>query len=260
MSNFEELGEVIANLGRPEFAPCLFRWLNTHIQADNVSVLSYHASTPPEVLYSSVTDRQLNRHLNEYYASGIYQLDPFYELHLNNAAAGAYVLRAIAPDRFERNAYYLQFYQRSGMMDELAFVCRPSDASSVHLCLSRTAKYFSSHDMRRARTIAPVVVALIEQNWTSLPSGLGERSKDASFSEQLRKSLAQQDGILLTPRQAEVAVLILQGHSTNSAALNLNLSPQTVKVFRKQLYRRCNISSQSELFSFLMPRLNGSLR
>jgi len=59
----------------------------------------------------------------------------------------------------------------------------------------------------------------------------------------------------LSRRQAEVALLILQGHSSPSIGLHLGVSPQTVKVFRKQLYARCGISSQAELFGLLMPML-----
>jgi DNA-binding CsgD family transcriptional regulator len=33
------------------------------------------------------------------------------------------------------------------------------------------------------------------------------------------------------------------------------VSPQTVKVFRRQLYARCGISSQAELFALLLPLL-----
>ena len=63
--------------------------------------------------------------------------------------------------------------------------------------------------------------------------------------------------IRLSPRQAEVAILILKGHSSVSAALRLGVSSQTVKVFRKQLYSRCRISSQAELFALMLPLLKG---
>ena len=65
--------------------------------------------------------------------------------------------------------------------------------------------------------------------------------------------MKEQHGISLSPRQAEVALYILQGHSSLSISLNLNISKETVKVFRKQLYSKCNISSQAELFALLMP-------
>jgi DNA-binding CsgD family transcriptional regulator len=47
----------------------------------------------------------------------------------------------------------------------------------------------------------------------------------------------------------------LRGHSSVSIGLRLGLSAQTVKVFRKQLYRRCAISSQAELFALMLPLL-----
>ncbi|RUY33154.1 LuxR family transcriptional regulator, partial [Mesorhizobium sp. M7A.F.Ca.US.001.04.1.1] len=67
-------------------------------------------------------------------------------------------------------------------------------------------------------------------------------------------------GVLLSKRQAEVALLILQGHSSPSIGLHLGISPQTVKVFRKQLYSKCKLSSQAELFALMMPILERATR
>jgi DNA-binding CsgD family transcriptional regulator len=82
-----------------------------------------------------------------------------------------------------------------------------------------------------------------------------EEPKAEPLRQQILSVMQKSYGVELTGRQAEVAALILQGHSTPSIALNLGISPQTVKVFRKQLYRRCNISSQSELFALFLPAL-----
>ena len=71
----------------------------------------------------------------------------------------------------------------------------------------------------------------------------------------LAEATRRHHGIHLSARQAEVALLILRGHSTMSIGLRLGLSPQTVKVFRKQLYSRCTISSQAELFALMLPLL-----
>ena len=259
MPELDGLARAIADLGAESFPASLFDWLRTEFAADNASVLAYCAQVPPRVLYSSVQDKRQSRHLDEFYASGIYRLDPFYALHQQQVGAGVYALRDIAPDQFNRNAYYLQFYQQSGMIDELAFVACPAAQISVHFCLSRETRRFSGRDSRRAELLAGVVVALMEQHWSDVRVQLDDVGERAALSDQLRKNLAQRDDVALTPRQAEVATLILQGHSTTSIALRLDVSPQTVKVFRKQLYRRCNISSQSELFSLLMPRLGGLL-
>lgn len=54
---------------------------------------------------------------------------------------------------------------------------------------------------------------------------------------------------ILSPREAEVVRLVLQGHSTPSAAAYLGISEGTVKVHRHHAYAKLGISSQAELFS-----------
>ena len=53
----------------------------------------------------------------------------------------------------------------------------------------------------------------------------------------------------------EALLATVEHGSFQTAALKLGVSPQTVKVFRKQLYQRCGISSQAELFSLMLPLL-----
>nr|WP_254868549.1 helix-turn-helix transcriptional regulator [Phaeobacter sp. HF9A] len=53
-------------------------------------------------------------------------------------------------------------------------------------------------------------------------------------------------------REAEVAALIVQGHSSRAIGLKLGISVQTVKVHRRTLYKKLSISSQNELFGLLV--------
>ena len=57
---------------------------------------------------------------------------------------------------------------------------------------------------------------------------------------------------LLTRRELEIVTLILKGHSNLSLAAVLELSPNTVKVHRRQIYSKLNISSQAELFRLFL--------
>jgi len=97
-----------------------------------------------------------------------------------------------------------------------------------------------------------VVAALAKAQWRDIGAGV-EQVEDTPAL--LAGAARERHGIALSPRQAEVALLILRGHSSVSIGLRLGLSPQTVKVFRKQLYRRCAISSQAELFALMLPLL-----
>ena len=62
---------------------------------------------------------------------------------------------------------------------------------------------------------------------------------------------------VLTPREPEVVRLILQGHSTPSAAAYLGIAQGTVKVHRHHAYAKLGISSQAELFSMASRHLAG---
>ena len=60
---------------------------------------------------------------------------------------------------------------------------------------------------------------------------------------------------MLTHRECEIAGLILKGHSSKSIARIIEISPGTVKIHRKNIYRKLGISSQSELFSLFLGNL-----
>jgi DNA-binding CsgD family transcriptional regulator len=132
---------------------------------------------------------------------------------------------------------------------------------TLNICLGRdgtSGQVFSAAEVHRASRIAPIVTALSERHWSGLsgPPAPGAGRGDQA-AETLRIALLRSQGIRLSPRQAEVALLILRGHSSVSIGLRLAVSPQTVKVFRRQLYARCAITTQAELFALLLPLLKG---
>jgi DNA-binding CsgD family transcriptional regulator len=53
----------------------------------------------------------------------------------------------------------------------------------------------------------------------------------------------------LTSREKQVVDLVLQGHSTESIARALRIVPGTVKVHRRNIYRKLKIKSQAGLFA-----------
>ena len=85
----------------------------------------------------------------------------------------------------------------------------------------------------------------------------GAPAQTMPLSQRLQHKLAGEHGVQLSPRQAEVALYILRGHSSQSIGKALGISGQTVKVFRRQLYAKCAVSSQAQLFALLLPLLTG---
>lgn len=249
------LAEVISRIGRGRFEAALWDLFLALTRPDNLIILAYRDSGPPTVLYRRFGNPQVFSELDQTYVAGAFRLDPFFDLHLQRAPDGAYRLRDIAPDAFHRSRYFIEYYDQTTLVDEITFVVWPAQGVSLNLCIGRDAtsgRVFSASEMETCQRLAPVITALTRAHWQGLSESAGPAENTAAV---LALAARRRRGIALSPRQAEVALLILRGHSTMSIGLRLGVSPQTVKVFRKQLYARCGISSQAELFAMMLPLL-----
>lgn len=248
----EHLAAAIEAIGTPAFSEQLYAWLCRCFEIDNGTILAYYQTSKPDVFFSHSRIRQVHERMEADYLSGIYLLDPFHDLHVNKSAKGLYRLRDCAPDSFHRNEYYAKYYSDTTMLDEACFHVALPMGVSVQVCLGRdksSGSSFSARDLNTARKLSSIVCSLVTVQWKDLKAS-GDYT-DETLLAHLQTQLTQRRGIRLSKRQCEVALLILRGHSTISIGLCLDISPQTVKVFRKQLYRKCEISSQAELFSLM---------
>jgi DNA-binding CsgD family transcriptional regulator len=57
------------------------------------------------------------------------------------------------------------------------------------------------------------------------------------------------EGLCLSPREKEVASLLLQGQSAKDIAKKLEITVSTANFHIKNLYKKLNISSRAELFA-----------
>lgn len=248
------LAQAIASLRQEGFAEALWQVCLALAAPDNLIVMAYRDAGPPLILWHRAENPRVFARLETGYLSGAFRLDPYYELHLARAVDGAYRIRDIAPDAFQRSRYFTEYFGDTTLIDEIAFALPLADGLSLNLCLGRDAgsgRVFSTEELQACQRMAPVIAALARAQWRDLEGSAGP----VEDTPALLIAAARRQGIALSPRQAMVALLILRGHSTPSIALKLGVSPQTVKVFRKQLYQRCRISSQAELFSLMLQLL-----
>jgi DNA-binding CsgD family transcriptional regulator len=249
------IGDAIRKLGKPGFEAALGQALHRIAAPDNVIVLAYRNAGPPQILYRQSVDGHVFANLETTYLSGAYLLDPFFDLHLQMVPRGAYRLRDVAPDAFLRSRYFVEYYDQTTLIDEITFVAYPRDGVSLSLCIGRdgsSGQTYAPRVIEACHRAAPIICALAEAHWAALVGQIG-RAEDVG--QVLAAAAEAAHGIRLSPRQAEVALLILRGHSSVSIGLRLGVAHQTVKVFRKQLYARCDISSQAELFALMVPLL-----
>jgi DNA-binding CsgD family transcriptional regulator len=251
----DEIAATIRDLHEPGFNASLAALFEAAARPDNQIYLVYSGSNTPQILFSQSAGPAVFAQMETTYLPGAYRLDPYFDLHLARAPDRAYRLSDIAPDAFQRSRYFIEYYETTTLLDEIVFHCRLSRDVTVNLCLGRdtsSGQKFSVAEVSACQSLASVVSALAQRHWHELP-GAVPTSEDTV--DLLVRATRARHGVSLTTRQAEVALLILRGHSSVSIGLRLEISPKTVKVFRRQLYERCNICSQAELFALMMPIL-----
>ena len=251
------LATAISNIGNKDFEQAFLAWLQSCLSFDGMTAIAYFQNAKPRSLFFWSSREGTHNYLHSTYLTGVYQIDPIYDLHVKQRPRGCYRLHDIAPDQFHRTQYHEEYFRFTGLVDEIAMLTYPAENVSlvISLELGRTSgRRFSRHALKAAEAIFPVVAALADRHWSSLESQVSDTQQ--LVENTLIIALQERHGISLSPRQAQVALLVLKGHSSVSIGLHLDISPQTVKVFRKQIYKRCNISSQAELFRLLLPLLS----
>ncbi|MGL5009100.1 MAG: helix-turn-helix transcriptional regulator, partial [Paracoccaceae bacterium] len=141
------------------------------VTPDNIAILIYRDAGPTEILYTQTGHPQVFAGLRSSYTDGAYLLDPYYDLHLRRVPSGVYRLRDVAPDAFHRSRYFIEYYDQTTLVDEMAFIAYPAQGVTLNICLGRdrsSGQPFSSRAIEACQRIAPVIVALAERHWSTL--------------------------------------------------------------------------------------------
>lgn len=253
------LADTIKALGNTSFPNIFSNFIRQLVNFDNMIILAYHCEGSPTVLFRECSDPIVFLSMDSEYLSGAYLLDPYYRQHLKGPKTGLHRLTDIAPDQFKRTSYFNVYYQKTTLIDEIAAFADISAQVTITACIGRdrsSGVVFSKRDIKALRESEKVISVLLEQHWNNYLPDRTLITDPLSLIDRLRAKLKREQGIHLSPRQTEVALFILQGHSSISIGLNLGISPETVKVFRRQLYAKCSISSQAELFAMMMPHIS----
>ncbi|MCO4316251.1 LuxR C-terminal-related transcriptional regulator [Phyllobacterium sp. 21LDTY02-6] len=255
-NELDSLARAIDSVGKADFYEKLEVYLRQCMDFDNIVVIIFDGTQTPSVRFRRIYGPDVFQYIESDYLTGAYVLDPIYHFHLERGKSGIYRLLDVAPDQFKRSRYYEWYYGRIGITDEISIVMTIGRNMTATISMGKdgsSGDMFSSKADAVLRKHQPVIMALLKAHLTPSVEASVRTKPELSLTESLINAMRTRFAVNLSHRQAEVALLILRGHSSPSIGLNLDISPQTVKVFRKQLYRKCNLSSQAELFALMMP-------
>jgi DNA-binding CsgD family transcriptional regulator len=229
--------------------------LSAVVRFDHVVVFAYQPGERPVHVYSTFTPEAFEIFVSQY-LEGPYLLDPFYRNAMLRRD-GVWRMRELAPDRFFSSEYVRSYYSKTRLAEEIGFFVTLENGATIVVSLmrDRASGPFSVPEFALLKKVEPLVSAAVRQFWTKAAgapaSAKAVTSAQETQSDEIWNRLKSSHR--LTAREAAIIELVLQGHSSESIGLNLGISTGTVKVHRRNIYRKLGISSQTQLFSRYFP-------
>jgi len=253
------LSQCINSLGSDTFAESLINALRTIADIDHSVAFAYHQSERPLCLSHTFSPEKKVVYVDDY-LKGPYLLDPFFKACRRKVDTGLYRIRDIAPDRFYQSEYYRSYYDRTGLSDEICYTFYLEKGVAVVISLMRSGESsrFSAREFRLLNNVAPIVISLAQRQWRDVAdqfdvnSGNDEHTEDHSMIE---STVSEMFSKRLTPRETQVVAQVLEGHSSDSIGKDLGISVGTVRIHRRNIYAKLQISSQQELFAIFFKKI-----
>ncbi|MHC5347970.1 helix-turn-helix transcriptional regulator [Pseudomonas sp. A46] len=244
------LARTIEQIGGDRFWKQLILLLRQHLPFDNALAAYYPTQGAPEPLEEYDADPGAGTEAMPLYLDGLYLLDPFYQACHEGLPSGFYRLEEIAPDHFLQSEYYQSYFHDNVLEDEVQFIALLPGRGSLSLSLGMRRR-FTAEESGMLAMFSGWVLALMEQHWRQR----NPVPRQDEVASQVRDALGNFGAGVLSERELEIARLILRGYSSKAMAERLAISPETVKVHRRHLYAKLDISSQPELFSLFIQAL-----
>jgi DNA-binding CsgD family transcriptional regulator len=212
----------------------------------------YHRDLPPRVLYHQIPAQAWKGQVTDY-LDGPYQEDPFYQTSMSRPRGRIYRLARVTAGRLEQSTYYRSYYAGTGTVDEAVFLSVLQGGSVINLSMMRLPSQgaFSDEEYQRLYSLADAVSELLRKHSeydNFAVSNLIQPGIDHLIDQAFRNFGSS----LLSPREKDVLELMLRGYSTDVSAQRLSIARETLRRHRKSIYRKLDVSSQTDLFSLFI--------
>lgn len=242
---FAALARVVAAIGGQDFADAAFALAERGVGADHLVVYLVGREELRGLLTRGKLAPRIADTLNRRYLERYHLLDQ--SLPSLWDVAGETPLVQPFDARLQASpAYHAFFFEHAGLCDKLSIVTRRGDC--LLLCsLYRLAASgpFDEADLSRARDLAAPLAAAawLHADKVALPLE-APAPRPAAAATASASPLAT-----LSPREMDVCRRLLVGASNEGVALDLSISPHTVRTLRKRIYKKLGVSSLGDLFS-----------
>lgn len=262
----DPLAEAIENLDNDRCPLLLIATIGSLVDVEIAMSLVYSGRSRPVHVCDTFTDEKAKRGLANY-VENTYVLNPFYAAYRQGLEGGVYRIRDLAPDAYFESEHRKSFAVTLSTTEELGYVTDdwPQGMEEVNVAVELPGRElaeislmrpvrkggFCEADIRALGEIAPLIAAVYRRYWAGARSRIAHQGTDSAIEDAFECF----GGDILSPRERQVAQLILRGHSGISVSAHLGISTTTVKTHRKNLYAKLGIATHFELFSLFLKGL-----
>lgn len=263
----ENLARAIDCVNHPDCLRHLVVAISALVDFDMVICIVHELGAKPILIHDTFRDKTARLGLTNY-LENTYVLNPVYTAHRNGLRQGVYRIGELAPDAYLSSEHYRAFKIKRMASEEIGYVTENWPAGmeelvlaidlpegrlgEISLCRAASLGGFDDRAVSVLRSQISVIGSVFRLFWRQSLSQTPAPMPVASVED----LLGQFGRTRLSPREREVAQLILKGHSSLSIGARLGISETTVKSHRRNLYAKLRIGSQFELFSEFLKSLS----
>ena len=260
------LARAIDAIGDPCCPGFLIDAISALVDFDMAMSVVYSRRAKPVLVHDGFTDAEARLGLSNY-IDNTYVLNPLYTAYCDGIEEGVYRINELAPDEYFTSDHYRTFKIKRQLSEEIGFVTdswpvgmeeivlaielQDGKLGEIVLLRSTSQGGFSETTLSTLRCHIVVIGAIYRQFWQQ-SGAAAQVSAPATSIDDMLDRFGEHN---LSPREREVAQLILKGHSGISIGDRLGISLTTVKSHRQNLYTKLGIASQFELFTRFLESL-----
>ncbi|MEH6575513.1 MAG: helix-turn-helix transcriptional regulator [Amphritea sp.] len=246
------IAELLNHVQLSSFTKVLADFLARYCSYDEITVLAFTTGQKPTLVYPQGENHTAL--LLDYLNDGEYLMDPLLNSKLTE---GMRVFRSayLNCDSLSNSEFFQRCSQHLGYVDEVLLQIQTGVDTKIIISMGRKAQLgvVSRREMNKLKSIYPVIEALLQQFWVFQGDNYSCQVCEEGVFERALQSFGY--GIL-TQREREISALILKGYSSKCISRTLDISIGTVKVHRRNIHSRMNISNQSDLFKEFLTYLD----
>ena len=247
-----DISRAIGALGRDDFFPALIDAVNGQVRIDYPQAWLYHKDLPPRVLYHQIPTAAIASQVDQY-LDGPYREDPFDQASMSQPKSKLYRLSRVTMGKLEQTEYYQEYYSDTGTVDEAVYLARLHGGNVINLSMMRLPQHgsFSEDEYETLYLLSEPVSELLKSH-TEHDDFAITNLIQPGIDHQIDLAFRTFGESLLSPREKSVLELMLRGYGTDTSAARLEIAVETVRRHRKSIYRKLDVSSQTDLFSLFL--------